>query len=137
MVDSIFLHPFTMQVIGPTMSGKSEYVKKFINNIDVICNVTFDRILFYYGQWQKGYESGFTLTNTKIEFYEGLPNPSHYSFDNNKKKLICIDDLYKESGESVLDLFTKGCHHKNISVILITQNLFIYQNNKVIVLKLV
>ena len=30
----------------------------------------------------------------------------------------------RESNDKVVDLFTKGCHHKNISVFFITQNLF-------------
>ena len=42
-----------------------------------------------------------------------------------KKKLLILDDLMRESSSNViLDLFTKGSHHKNISVIFITQNVF-------------
>lgn len=87
-----------------------------------MCDVFFERILFYYTEWQSTYSK----LNGKIEFREGLPNVDDYSNDNHRKKLIILDDLMRESSsnESILDLFTKGSHHKNISVILITQNLF-------------
>ena len=133
-MDPIFIHPFTMQICGPTMSGKILFVKKLFKKIKQMCSVTFDGILFFYGEWQIAYEKDIsTLLDTKIEFYEGVPNPEYHSHDNSKKKLTCIDDLYKEAGDSVLNLFTKGCriitsHHKNISVIFITQNLF-YKGN--------
>jgi len=39
--------------------------------------------------------------------------------------LIILDDLLNEVySKDVRDLFTKGSHHRNGSVILITQNLF-------------
>ena len=59
----------------------------------------------------------------KLQIHEGVPN------NGNKQCLIILDDLLNEaySGE-VCKLFTKCSHHRNISVILITQNLF-HQGN--------
>ena len=49
------------------------------------------------------------------------------NFENAQGKpcLFILDDLLNEvySG-AVCDLFTKGSHHRNLSVILITQNFF-------------
>jgi len=62
-----------------------------------------------------------------IELREGLPRPEDYSSDPFSPKLVIIDDLMRESSLSevrIVDLFTKGSHHKNLSVILISQNLF-------------
>ena len=123
-MDPMFVHPFALQVVGPSGAGKTVFVKQFLHNMGEVCTVTFDRILFYYGEWQDMYHTEFLVANKKIEFHEGLPNPNDYSFDNDKKKLICIDDLYKEANTDALNLFTKGSHHKNISIIFITQNLF-------------
>ena len=48
-----------------------------------------------------------------------------YSSDNEKRKLLILDELILESSSDViLDLFTDGSHHKNISVIFVTQNVF-------------
>ena len=61
-----------------------------------------------------------------IEFCEGLPRPEDYSNDPLSPKLVIIDDLMRESSscDAIVDLFTKDSHHKNLSVILISQNLF-------------
>jgi len=61
-----------------------------------------------------------------IEFNEGLPLPEDYSNDPLSPKLVIIDDLLWESSscDAIVDLFTKGSHHKNLRVILISQNLF-------------
>jgi len=55
-----------------------------------------------------------------IEFREGLPRPEDNSSDPLSTKLV--DDLMRESSlsEVIVDLFTKGIHHKNLSVILIS-----------------
>jgi len=107
----------------------------------------FARVLFYYAEWQDAYrqlqydacvvkekegergaregEGGVSKKNI-IEFREGLPRPEDYSSDPLSPKLVIIDDLMRESSSSevIVDLFTKGSHHKNLSVILISQNLF-------------
>ena len=38
--------------------------------------------------------------------------------------LLIIDDLMNEVDESVANLFTKGSHHRNVSVVFLVQNLF-------------
>ena len=63
-----------------------------------------------------------------IEFVEGIPesleNDSY--LDVNKRNLIVIDDQMIEAGKDnrIVNLFTKGSHHRNLSVIYIVQNLF-------------
>jgi len=59
-------------------------------------------------------------SNTK--YYEGVQDNFGVG---GKPRLVILDDLlndiyYKE----VCDLFTRGSHHRNISVVLITQKLF-------------
>lgn len=86
-----------------------------------MCDTHFQRILFYYSEWQSGYSE----YGKSIEFRDGLPQPADYSSDNECPKLIIIDDLMRESSNNtIVDLFTKGSHHKNLSVVFITQNLF-------------
>ena len=122
-------HPFATIVAGPTSCGKTVFVKKFLKHRNLMVDVVFDRILFYYAEWQDGYKSeeflGEPDNRLKIEFREGLPKNEDYSNDLEAKKLIIIDDLMRESSNNVVvDLFTKGSHHKNISIIFITQNIF-------------
>ena len=61
--------------------------------------------------------------NKKIQVNEGVPE----NFENplGKPCLFILDDLLNESYSRVVcELFTKGSHHRNLSVILITQNFF-------------
>lgn len=107
-------------VCGPTGCGKTFFVKKFLKFATRMNSVPFERIIFYYSEWQSAY----TEYGKSIEFHEGLPQSSDYANDP-RAKLIIIDDLMREaSNNAVVDLFTKGSHHKNLSVIFITQNLF-------------
>ena len=43
-----------------------------------------------------------------------------------KRNLIIFDDLMTEAkcDQRIADLFTKGSHHKNISIVYLTQNVF-------------
>ena len=63
-----------------------------------------------------------------IEFVKGIPesleNDSY--LDVNIRNLIVIDDQMIEAGKDnrIVNLFTKGSHHRNLSVLYIVQNLF-------------
>ena len=37
---------------------------------------------------------------------------------------MIIDDLMQETNDTVANMFTKGSHHRNISVVFLAQNLF-------------
>ena len=51
--------------------------------------------------------------------------PADFNNSEENPCLINVDDLLKDAySKDLCDLFTKGSHHRNISVILITQNLF-------------
>ena len=61
--------------------------------------------------------------NKNVSFHEGVPQ--NFGDDVGRPCLIILDDLLNEVySKDVCDLFTKGSHHRNISVILVTQNLF-------------
>ncbi|KAG8234622.1 hypothetical protein J437_LFUL014528, partial [Ladona fulva] len=68
--------------------------------------------------WQSFYD---TLNNVKC--VQGLPNVKDFPHSDSPS-LIIIDDLMREADGRVVDLFTKGSHHRNLSVIHLTQNLF-------------
>jgi len=44
--------------------------------------------------------------------------------DGTHSTLLILDDLMNETNQNVTDLFTKGSHHRNLSVAYIVQNLF-------------
>jgi hypothetical protein len=63
------------------------------------------------------------VSGKRIQFHEEVPG--NFENEEGEPALIILDDLLTDVySEKVCLLFTKGCHHRNISVILITQNLF-------------
>lgn len=110
-----FIHPFTAIVAGPSGCGKSNFVTQFIKN-NQVCNQNFSEIIWCYDQMQPLYNL------SDVSYYHGIPDLS--MFNGSVARLIIIDDLMRESDGRVVDLFTKGSHHMNLSIFYITQNLF-------------
>jgi GTPase SAR1 family protein len=122
--DLKFKHPFLCIIAGPSASGKSSFCIRYLQNLESLCTVpTFDGgILWCYGE-KNAFPSLQSVSAKRIHLHEGVPK----NFENKEGKpaLIIIDDLLTEVySDQVCHLFTKGSHHRNISVIFITLNLF-------------
>jgi hypothetical protein len=120
----IFKHPTTVQVSGPTQAGKTEFVIKLLQNKNTLFSPPPDRIIWAYGHANEKQINRISQIDPDIEFVEGLPqlddiNPA-------KNNLIIFDDLMTEIGNNtkVVNLFTRGSHHDNITIISIIHNLF-------------
>jgi len=111
------MHPFTTLVAGPTGSGKTWFVFKLIENVDVMIDPPPRRMVYCYGEYQKLFDK-----YPQVTFHQGLPDLD--DFDGREPTLLVIDDLMNEADESVANLFTKGSHHRNVSVVFLVQNLF-------------
>ena len=124
---TVLRHPFTCIVAGCTQSGKTVWMKKLLENAHQTIQPPPQRIIWCYGQWQPLY---FEMLESipGIEFYEGVPDDIEKSsfLDVTQRNLIVLDDLMAHVGKDrrVAALFTKGSHHRNLSVICIVQNIF-------------
>jgi hypothetical protein len=116
-MDVRFKHPFTCMVAGPTGSGKSVFTFKLINEASEQITPPPQKIIYCYGEYQSMFNE-----YPYIHFHEGLPDAS--DLDGKQRTLLIIDDLMKEADDGVEKIFTKLSHHRNISVIFLTQNLF-------------
>lgn len=118
-------HPFTCVIAGPTGCGKTQWVKKLLTQSETVVNKPPQNIIWCYGEYQPAYiEIQQTVGN--VTFIEGIPDDLSQHINKELRNLIIIDDLMTEceKDKRVTHLFTKGSHHKNLSVILILQNLF-------------
>lgn len=120
-----FEHPFTCTVAGPTKSGKTEWVRKLLRAAPLYIDPPPTRIVWVSGienERQKMFIEETVPYN--IEFTNTIPDVE--SFSSNENNLLIVDDFMHEAGKNntVVNLFTKGCHHRNISLILVLQNLF-------------
>ena len=61
-----------------------------------------------------------------IEFVVSLALEQDSYFDVNKRNLVVFDDqmIYARKDKRIVNLFTRGSYHRNLSRIYIVQNLF-------------
>ena len=125
-------HPFTLMVAASTGGGKTWFVKVLLENREQWISPAPQRIIWIYGQWQPLYAEMQRII-PGIEFVKGIPaNIEDEQFLNPAiRNLIVIDDLMSEASNDkrICDLFTKGSHHRNLSVICLVQNLY-YQGKE-------
>ncbi len=80
-----------------------------------------EKIIWCYKEWQSAYES-----MKGVELCDGLPDLDALREDRETPKLLILDDLMDslKKNPKLSELFTRGAHHSNTSVIHICQNLF-------------
>ena len=116
-----FYSPSTISISGATSSGKTFWVKKLLSHKQTMFKVAPTKVVFFYGIWQSCYDD-----MSDVEFVQGLPTDIDAYTDGNNHCIWIIDDLMNEvvNNKSAEELFTRGSHHKNITVIYINQNIF-------------
>lgn len=124
-MDTRLQHPFGAIVAGPTCCGKTQFVKRLLENSDVMFDGPPQNIIWCYGMHQPAYEE-MMIAIPNISFVEGLPDDLEERIDPSIRNLVIIDDLMNEvsNDKRLTNIFTKGCHHKNLSCVFILQNIF-------------
>ena len=124
-MDTRLKHLFPILVAGPTSSGKTYFVKRLLEGGEDTIQNPPENIIWCYGMDQKLYHD-MQETIPNITFVEGVPNDLESTLDPSVRNLIVLDDMMHRLSRNprVTDLFTKGSHHLNLSVIFIVQNLF-------------
>ena len=126
-------NPFTLIVAGPRSCGKSTFVIRLLECREQLFDIVFKNIVWCHSENNAPHH----LKN--FSFVKGVPD-----FENPENlPTLIVSDYLMDSAYStkVRKLFTKGSHHRNISLVVITQNLFhqdpsscdISLNNKYIV----
>ena len=126
--DFKFNHMFSMLVVGPSQFGKTYFVEQLLtNNCVKYPSKKHRRIYWFYNQWQSRYATLKSKLGDEIVFTQGLPDMSEDLSEINPKfnNMLVFDDLMSSAIESSLlsSLFTQG-RHRNVSVILLLQNMF-------------
>lgn len=113
-MDLRWKHTFTSIVAVPSGSGKSVFVTRFITKVTEMHDTSFKNIF-----WCQPHDDSVGSQNNKtIQYRTGSPNMD--DFDGSVPNLIVLDDIMRETNDCAVVLFTKGLHHRNLSVFFIT-----------------
>jgi hypothetical protein len=115
-------HPFTCLIAGPSKAGKTTFVKHFIDLHEKLIDKPIGKIWWFYTEYQPLYAN----FHDKVTFVLGSPDIGLLKSQASINQLVVLDDLMqvREAKSDIMTLFSRGCHHWNISLIHIVQNIF-------------
>ena len=121
-----FKHTANIFISGPSGSGKTEFVKKMIEYKEDLFDIQTQQIVWCYKEWQSVYNVLQEHEGPKIKFVLGIPDDEDdIVTDFSVPHLVIFDDMLGDKDEEKIKLwFTREGHHRNASVVYITQNLF-------------
>jgi hypothetical protein len=126
-----FIHPSNIMLAAPSQAGKTHFLVRALELGMFYPRPT--RVVWVYGESQGDHERLDALTaQGKLPKVEFLRNETNYAdiiedFDPNETNLLILDDQMNEgksNSRQFDNIFTKGSHHRNISVVLLIQNVF-------------
>jgi hypothetical protein len=125
----MFKHPFTMIISGSTGSGKTEWLMKFLRQLDLLIG-EITHVLYCYGELNRNIialeKMGSDGKAVKFTVHNGVPSEEDVrNLARKEKLLLVLDDLLVNLKSQYLDtVFTRGSHNWGVSVILVTQHMF-------------
>ena len=121
--DFHFKYPTIIQVFGPTRYGKTRLVQ--IIHVNHLIQPFASKIIWVYSEWQPDYDM-ICERYPGIEFDKGWRDEIFDSLSPEQRTILVLDNQMGEANsiKSVADLFTKGSHHRNLTVIYLVQNLY-------------
>ena len=124
-MDVRFRTPANFYICGASQSGKSFFLRSMLRNLEYLFSSIPSKIIYSYGVYQKEFAE-LSKTVPNIQFVEGFPNDLYDMTDAHDSSMVILDDLMSQcsNDQRVVDLFTRGSHHRGITVLFLTQNLF-------------
>ena len=118
-----FKHPATILLSGPTGCGKTRFVRRILE--ERLIEPFPTRLLWVYGEWQGDYDEAKTIY-PEIEFMKGYSDDIYDSLEPTERNLLILDDQMSEASDtkSLANLFTRGSHHRNVTILYLVQNIF-------------
>ena len=120
-MDVRFKVPSNFYISGQSQCGKSYLVRRLVYYLNELFHPIPSKVIYCYGEYQKEFDE-----LHGVDFIEGFPEDLNELTRGHEQTLLILDDLMSECSKDqrVSDLFTRGSHHKGISVFYLTQNLF-------------
>ena len=124
-MDVSFKTPANFYIAGQSQSGKSHLTRSILYNLEELFHPVPTKVIYCYREYQKEFDE-LLKTIPNIELVDGFPDDLYSLSDGHKNSLVILDDLMSQcsNDQRMSDLFTRASHHRGISVLYLTQNLF-------------
>ena len=113
--------------IGPSGAGKTAFLKRLLTELDTVFDQPTNNIIYCFSSYQPLYDQ-IKEKCPKVIFVQGFPAylEDQYLSDPSRHDLLILDDLIDIVSDSQLlcNAYIGNSHHKNYSVITVTQNLY-------------
>ena len=121
-MDVKFKTPANFYICGQTQCGKSYFTRYMLRYFEELFYPVPTKIIYCCGEYQKEFDE----FPPNVELVEGFPDHLNDMVRGHDHSLVVLDDLMSQcsNDQRVADLFTRGSHHRGISVVYLTQNLF-------------
>lgn len=121
-----FKTPISLIIAGSSFSGKTTFIFNLLKNKKMF-QPNFEEIIFVYSTWQPLYDEIEKLLDN-ISFVNRIPLKEEIEkiTQDMKPRLIIFDDQMTHLTEcpDITEYFTVFTHHRQLSCILVLQNLF-------------
>jgi hypothetical protein len=95
-----------------------------LKHLAVMSDKPIEEVIWCYGISQPLHKEIPNICPVPVRFHAGLPDFETYFKAGGPRRLVIIDDLYRELDGSVIDLYTRTSHHRNLACWTIAQNLY-------------
>lgn len=115
--------PMTMIISGPPLAGKTWFAIRLLEESHRLMNPPPQNIVWFYGEQTGDLRR---IRERGIQTIAGLPEDGFEEYIVGETNLFIFDDMMTEisSDKSLTHLVTRASHHRNISVIFLTQDHF-------------
>ncbi len=128
-MDLTFKTPFTALAIGPSSSGKTQFLLSLLREKHKLITPCPKHIFLFYQEIQPAYSQ---LVSERLisHMHRGIPNYEDLrdmvrSYKDDGGSLLIMDDaLMDMDSADMQSWFIQGSHHSNASVICVSQQLF-------------
>ena len=121
-----FSTPTSILLAGPTMSGKTSFVIKLLENADKMFKELPTNIMYCFLAWQPAFEKLKEIQN--LTLHKGLPERTAITEFGllNGHKVVIFDDMLKYivNDVNIQEYVTVTSHHNNMTIMLLSQNVF-------------
>lgn len=125
-----FTQPGNHYVVGPSMIGKSHFVRQLLLNHERVFEKPFDTILYCYKAWNEEFQALKDALDI-LTFYKGFPTREmleeiYQNGTSESNHCLVIDDygLEASSSREALDVFLVHTHHFRFTTLYLNQSMY-------------